>query len=121
GRVRETVLDLVSKHKPDLVGLSVMTFQRKTALKIIELVRAQNPDVLIVVGGYDPSLAPEPYMEAGAGVDFIIRGEGDITFRELVRALEPKTSLERIAGLSYEGEGSWRHNADRSVHTLDDG
>src|SRR5437660_3934 len=95
--VRETVLGLVAKYKPDLVGLSVMTFQRKTALRIIELVRLQKPGVLVAVGGYDPSLAPEPYMTPGSGVDFIIRGEGDITFRELVRALDSKTSFDRIA------------------------
>src|SRR5437667_4193475 len=98
-RVRETVLDLVAKHKPDLVGLSVMTFQRKTALRIIQLVRSQKPGVRIAVGGYDPSLAPEPYMESNPGVDFIVRGEGDITFRELVHALEQKTSLDGITGL----------------------
>jgi anaerobic magnesium-protoporphyrin IX monomethyl ester cyclase len=119
--VRETVLDLVAKYKPGLVGLSVMTFQRKTALRIIELIRTQEPNVLVAVGGYDPSLAPEPYMGPGSGIDFIVRGEGDITFRELVRALESKTSLDRIAGLSYSVNGSWKHSPDRGVHSLEDG
>src|SRR3954469_9367110 len=54
-RVRETVLELVAKLKPQLVGLSVMTFQRAPAFKIAELIRSQIPDVLIAVGGYDPS------------------------------------------------------------------
>jgi radical SAM superfamily enzyme YgiQ (UPF0313 family) len=40
------------------------------------------------VGGYDPSLASDVYEHPSWGVDFIVRGEGDITFRELVRALE---------------------------------
>jgi hypothetical protein len=35
-----------------------MTFQRKTALRLIQLVRAVKPGVRIVIGGYDPSLAP---------------------------------------------------------------
>ena len=48
---------------------------------------ALRPDVRIVVGGYDPSLAPEAY-EACADVDFIVRGEGEQTFCELLRALE---------------------------------
>ena len=119
--VRETVLDLVAQYKPDLVGLSVMTFQRKTALRIIELIRSQKPNVLVAVGGYDPSLAPEPYMESGSGIDLIIRGEGDITFRELVRALDQKTALDRIAGLSFNAGESWHHNPDRGVHTLEGG
>src|ERR1700736_2112419 len=38
-RVRETVERLVAEHEPEVVGLSVMTFQRKTAEGIIDLVR----------------------------------------------------------------------------------
>src|SRR5688500_7203498 len=56
-RVRETVERLVRELEPDLVGLSVMTFQRRTARRIIALVRALRPTARIVVGGYDPSLA----------------------------------------------------------------
>jgi hypothetical protein len=39
-----------------VVGLSIMTFQRHTAARIAELVRALRPGVKIVAGGYDPSL-----------------------------------------------------------------
>ena len=56
--VPETVARLVRAHEPDVVGLSVMTFQRHTAAKIIALVRSLRPAATIVVGGYDPSLAP---------------------------------------------------------------
>jgi hypothetical protein len=53
-RVRETVERLVAEHEPDVVGLSVMTFQRKTAKGIIDLVRTRRPSARVVVGGYDP-------------------------------------------------------------------
>ena len=76
-------------------GFSVMTFQRKTARKVIALVKALLPAGDIVVGGYDPSLAPEAYDDAGSGVDVIVHGEGDITFRELLRALEAGRSPDR--------------------------
>jgi len=119
--VRATVERHVHEWQPALVGLSVMTFQRKTALRIIELVRALRPGVRIAVGGYDPSLAPEAYTDPTAAVDFIVRGEGELTFRELVRALEGGGGFENIAGLSYrEGEG-FRHNPDRPVYGLADG
>ena len=50
-----------ASSQPDVVGLSVMTFQRATALRIARLIRALRPAARIVVGGYDPSLAPEAY------------------------------------------------------------
>src|ERR1700730_6617887 len=98
-RVRETVTRVVPENNPDVVGLSIMTFQRRTAARIIALVRAQKPGVKIVVGGYDPSLAPEAYEDMG--VDYLVRSEGEVTFRELLRAIEQGAGVEQIRGLSY--------------------
>jgi radical SAM superfamily enzyme YgiQ (UPF0313 family) len=116
-RVRETVERLVRELEPQVIGLSVMTFQRHTALRIIELVRALRPGVRVVVGGYDPSLAPEAY-EGNSGVDFIVRGEGEITFRELLRAIEAGSGYEHIAGLSHRTAHGFHHNPDRAVSHL---
>jgi anaerobic magnesium-protoporphyrin IX monomethyl ester cyclase len=120
--VRETVEQLVSTLLPDLVGLSVMTFQRRTALRIIALIRALKPDIRIVVGGYDPSLATEVYEDPRLGIEFIVRGEGDLTFRDLVRAIEARTPFDAIHGLSWfdHAASSFRHNPDRHVSTLED-
>jgi anaerobic magnesium-protoporphyrin IX monomethyl ester cyclase len=114
--IRATIERLM-KIEPELVGLSVMTFQRKTAEKIIELLRSLRPGLRIIVGGYDPSMAPEAYT--GSDVDFIVRGEGEITFRELVRAIETDRGYERILGLSYREANRFHHNPDRPVSGLD--
>ncbi len=120
-QVREAIERLVHDLDPALIGLSVMTFQRKTALKIVGLLRSLKPDLKIVVGGYDASLAPEPYMAADAGVDLIVRGEGELTFRELIRTLESRGRLDHVAGLSWKQNGTWTHNPPRPVHHLDNG
>ena len=80
-QVRETVIQLVKDMDPEVVGLSIMTFQRRTAGRIIELVRALRPGVKIVVGGYDPSLAARS-----------LRGHG----RRLSRAQRGRSYLPRI-------------------------
>jgi radical SAM superfamily enzyme YgiQ (UPF0313 family) len=118
-QVRATVERLVRELRPDVVGLSVMTFQRKTAKKIINLVRTIKPDVQIVVGGYDPSLDPAAYLDLSDGVvDFIVRGEGEVTFQELLRAIETGGSYEKITGLSYHDGDRFCHNIDRPVNQL---
>src|ERR1700735_247590 len=92
--VRETVTRLFRERDPEVVGLSIMTFQRRTAARIIELIRGLRPEVKVVVGGYDPSLAPEAYEDMG--VDYLVRSEGEVTFRELLRALEAGSGLGRV-------------------------
>src|ERR1700730_443966 len=128
-RVRETVTRLVREFNPAIVGLSIMTFQRRTAARIIDLIRALKPDVKIAVGGYDPSLAFEAYEEMN--VDFIVRGEGEVTFRELLRALERGNGFDKMGRLSYRdnrdppngddrNSTAWVHNPARPVHQLED-
>jgi radical SAM superfamily enzyme YgiQ (UPF0313 family) len=116
--VPETVARLVRSHEPDVVGLSVMTFQRHTAAKIIALVRALRPQATVVVGGYDPSLAPHVWEDPSVDVDVIVRGEGDHTFRELLRALECRRDLAGIPGLSFRRGGAFVRNPDRAVSHL---
>ena len=121
-QVRDTVERLMKELNPDVVGLSVMTFQRKTAKKIIDLVRTLKPNVRVAVGGYDPSLASEAYTkDSSSPVDFIVRGEGEITFRELLRAIEEERGFDHIAGLSYRSGDRFYNNADRAVNGLENG
>jgi radical SAM superfamily enzyme YgiQ (UPF0313 family) len=125
--VRATVERLVRDLRPDVVGLSVMTFQRATALQIAKLVRSLVPAVQIVVGGYDPSLAAAAY-ETSTEVDFIVRGEGEQTLSELLRAIEDHHGSEdrrglrerfgQIRGLSFRHGTHFVHNQDRRVMAL---
>jgi radical SAM superfamily enzyme YgiQ (UPF0313 family) len=121
--VQRTVERLMRELDPEVVGLSVMTFQRRTALTLVRLIRAIKPDVRVVVGGYDPSLAPDAYEGAGAGVDYLVRGEGDLTFRALLSALERGDTGASgvIPGLSTHDGRRFRHHPARSISSLDDG
>ena len=119
--VRPTVERLMREVDPDVVGLSVMTFQRRTARRVIALVRSMKPGVRIVVGGYDPSLAPEEWTHPSVGVDVIVRGEGDVTFRELLRALESGSMPTHVAGLWFRDGDGWHANPARPAADLDGG
>jgi radical SAM superfamily enzyme YgiQ (UPF0313 family) len=122
--VRRTVERLMRELDPDVVGITVMTFQRRTALGVVRLIRRIKPDVRVVAGGYDPSLAPEAYEAPGTGVDFLVRGEGDLTFRDLIRHVErgdAGAAAGAIPGLSVHDGTRFRHGPPRPVGHLDDG
>jgi radical SAM superfamily enzyme YgiQ (UPF0313 family) len=119
-QVRATVERLVRELAPEVVGLSIMTFQRKTAKKIIRLIRALRPSVRIVIGGYDPSLASEEYSCTGEeAVDFIIRSEGEQTFSALIRALEAGGGYEAVPGISFRSGDGFQHNPTPPAQRLD--
>src|SRR5688572_20484622 len=120
-----TVERLMREQDPDVVGMSVMTFQRHTALRLVRLIRAIKPSITIVAGGYDPSLAPQAYEPPESGIDFIVRGEGDLTFRALLQALGSGCDVSTIPGLTFRArssrDGAFRHTPARPVTRLEDG
>ncbi|MCC7180856.1 MAG: cobalamin-dependent protein [Acidobacteria bacterium] len=117
GRVGPTIERLIRERPPDVVGLSVMTFQRATAFAVAALVRRLAPSAHIVAGGYDPTLAPDAYAPVAA-IDSLVRGEGEHTFRALLRSVEGGGDLAAIPGLSFRQAGRLAHNPDRAVARL---
>ena len=108
-RVRETVERLMREHRSRrgrAVDHDVPA--RHGAEDRARWSATLKPRCAIVVGGYDPSLAPEVYEDPAWDVDVIVRGEGDITFRELLRALEAGRDRRRCrrAVVSQRGRGS---------------
>lgn len=110
----------LAKINPDLIGLSAMTWQFKTCLAIIKLIKEILPDVKIAVGGYHSTLMSQEMTvsEDTENVDFIIRGEGEDTFRRLVNAIAGTDTLDSIPSLSFKNEGRWIHNAPGTLCDL---
>ena len=90
----------------DLVGITCMTNTFKYVLNICKM--AKRNGVQTIVGGFHPTLAPNIIDEFDC-LDMICRGEGEITFREL---LEGKPKSE-ILGLSFRENGMIVHNPKR--------
>ena len=97
----------------DMVGITCMTNTFKVVLNICKI--AKKSGVKTLLGGFHPTLKPD-IIEKFNCIDMICRGEGDITFREL---LEGKP-INKILGLSYRDNGKVIHNPDRtSIENLD--
>ena len=80
-------------------GITVMGGpQVATAIEISRAIRAANPGLPIVWGGYFPTLYPEVALNSDY-VDYVVRGQGEETLRELLAALQAGSAVDPIAGL----------------------
>ena len=119
---REYVKKIVNGY--DLIGLTAMSFQYREALFLAKI--AKEAGAKTVFGGYHPTLAAEEIGESddAALIDYIVRGEGEATFREMVSALMEGKSLRDVLGLSYhrdEGAVSKMiHNPPRPLLKVED-
>ena len=114
---------IIQKHQPDLIGFSVMSATRMSGIRAARIARQSFTQSTIVFGGPFATFMPEPLLNANPEIDFIVKGEGEITFLELAQSLEeghPKVT-EKIDGLAYRKGGQVIHTATREViQNLDD-
>ena len=103
------------------VGVSTITgYQLKGAIRYTRLVRRHYPGCTVVWGGYHPSLFPDQVIEEGYA-DAVVRGQGELSFHELVGRLAAGTDLKGVAGVTYRDlGGTIVTNPPRPFHELDD-
>ena len=82
------------------VGISVMSAQIPHALEISNIIRRLDPLMPIIWGGVHPTLYPLQTAESEC-VDFVIRGEGEITTFELVRAIQGDKNFTEVKGIAF--------------------
>ncbi len=98
----------VRSWKPDVVGLSMLTPTAPKGYKAAKLVKEElGKDVIVVAGGPHPTYM---YGEAlSAGVDIVVRGEGEYTTLELVNVLEKyglhRDALVKVRGIAFKDNG----------------
>ncbi|MCJ7504915.1 B12-binding domain-containing radical SAM protein, partial [Candidatus Bathyarchaeota archaeon] len=102
---------VIRSCSPDIVGISVMTAKYGSALNVSRLVKEICPDTPVVWGGVHPTILPDESMR-NPDVDFVVRGEGEYTFLNLVENLrEP----DKVLGITYKHDGKVVHNQDRPL------
>jgi anaerobic magnesium-protoporphyrin IX monomethyl ester cyclase len=116
---KNTLLKLErSLRKAICVGISSMTgYQIQGGITAAKLVRKMS-DVPIVWGGWHVSLLPEESLRSEY-VDIVVRGQGEITFAELVQAIEKKRDLREVPGITFKDGDKIVNNIERPIVSLD--
>jgi radical SAM superfamily enzyme YgiQ (UPF0313 family) len=78
--------------------------QLVSAVPLAKALKARHPQTPIVWGGNFGSLYPEPVLNAPY-VDWLVRGQGEHTFAELIDVLKDRRDPAGVAGLSYRDRG----------------
>ncbi len=89
--------------KFDVVGISTDTTRHRQALQLAK--RAKVRGCTVVMGGPHPGFVDEEILSTRR-VDFVVHGEGEVTFSELVAALEKRDgNFHSIQGISFFSNG----------------
>ena len=94
----DRVIKMLERERPDVLGLSVFTFNRHPSHQLARLAKRVLPDLTIVAGGPHVTHLDGAWLTAYPEFDAVIRGEGEDTLLEMVRKKAAGQSLDGIAG-----------------------
>lgn len=113
------VVAKIIKHKPDIIGFTVLSDDYPWALKIAKAIKAES-DIPIVFGGIHPTSMPEEVLLNDC-VDYICLGEGEEAILSLVDRLENKKDLSSLKNIWYKDENNQivKNEISQTIRDLD--
>ncbi|UCE96171.1 MAG: radical SAM protein, partial [Candidatus Bathyarchaeota archaeon] len=98
----------IDSYQPELIGITMSATDHSEGLRLARI--AKRNGITTVLGGYHPTSIPKLLLTCPE-VDMVVRGEGELTMRELVQ----KGSPQGVLGVSYKKDGVAIHNTDRPL------
>lgn len=94
------VADLYQK-KPNIVGFSCYIWNIEETIKVIKILKTVDPSITIVLGGPEVSYDTNVWLRQVKEIDYIIVGEGEHSFKELLHFLHGNQPLKDVPGVAY--------------------
>ncbi len=107
----QTIAEQILEHKPKIVGIAVYIWNASDVAELVQTIKKVSPETIVVLGG--PEVSYTPLRVNFDMADYIITGEGEISFYNLcfdilngnckeTRVINsPKVDLENIV-LPYD-------------------
>jgi len=116
----DTIRQEVERFKPDLVGISCpFSLMDKEMRLLAAIIKNSDSDIPVVVGGAHPSSLPE-YVIQDPNIDFVVVGEGEKTFLELIKKISEGKDYTNLKGILLKINGKIIKNPKRGfIKNLD--
>ncbi|MGH7263136.1 MAG: B12-binding domain-containing radical SAM protein, partial [Candidatus Rokuibacteriota bacterium] len=102
-------IDMAEVMSADLVAISAITSTAPQSYRLADKVREAG--IIAVMGGTHVTFLPD---EALRHADYVVKGEGEFAFQELVDAIQCGEGFEKIQNLSFIRDGQALHNPERA-------
>lgn len=106
--IKDPILNIVSdlyQQNPAVIGFSCYIWNIEETIKVIQMLKKVNPAIQIVLGGPEVTYDSKEWMEKVPEIDFIVLGEGEQTFKQLLTQIEKNQDYLKVPGIAYREDG----------------
>ncbi len=117
----EKIKEAILKSKPKFVGMSCFITELPILKELCEFIKKENKDTVIIIGGPYPTERPDHFVEKEIKFDYLVLGEAEESFYELIKEIKEGRDGKELKGVAYLKEGKLIKNASRpDVQNLDE-
>ncbi len=114
------IADRIAEERPNIVGIQVFTYSFLDALNVAEITKKVSKEIMVVMGGPHILFYPKETLNFPY-VDYVVIGEGEEIFAELVETLSTGEKRADIKGVGYKDKGEIIvNNSPGIIRNLDD-
>lgn len=110
---------VLSGSTAQVIGIKSYSNEAARVAEMARVVRRTRPDAVIIIGGPHPSMDPEAALKLFDAADYVMAGEGEIGFPDLLEKIETGGDLPAVPGLGWRDGGAVRVNPVRLSDDLD--
>ncbi|MDF2791218.1 MAG: Fe-S oxidoreductase [Neobacillus sp.] len=109
--IKDPAMNIVSdlyQQKPKIIGFSCYIWNIEETIKVVNMLKKIDPSIQIVLGGPEVTYDTVEWMEKLPSVDFIIIGEGEHSFKQLLTEMNGEGEYKNVHGIAYRENGKIR-------------
>jgi len=115
----ENLKESIKKIKPSVIGITGLSFISPNIHKVAETIKEADSKIKVILGGAYATNSPYEAIK-DKNIDFVIVGEGEETFPELLDAIYKKKNIKKVNGIVYRNKGKIITNKPRGfIDNLD--
>lgn len=101
--------------RPDILCFSCYIWNIRAILELCHDYKKVSPATVLILGGPEVTYDAAQVLAENPAIDYIVRGEGEVTFKELLLALDQNQAVQFIKGISYRTGTELYHHPDRAL------
>ena len=115
GVVEQFFIKYIHSHGFDVIGMPCYTASVDYVFNTAKVIKSICPECRVVLGGIHPTILPEETLKECRYVDYLVLGEGEETFYELIQVIEGRLDLGCVNGLAYRENNTIKINQRRGL------
>jgi radical SAM superfamily enzyme YgiQ (UPF0313 family) len=116
--IKDNIKDIIEDIKtyaPDILGFSVYIWNVEIVKEIV--LSLSLPNTTIILGGPEVSYETSHFMNT-LPIDYIISGEGELSFNSLLHSIKDNTSKNTLPNLTYRENNKIKHTPLLEIEDL---